>query len=926
MKRYTGITWMMITALCLSVLAPILPVGQAAASGAPQSQESRAPTEWIIKWDKGAPVQEFIDASVIHYFDEDLGVTVASPREGTDPAAWTERWSRHEEVRYIQPNRRVEIHARPNDELLRYQTYLGPIQAEKAWDTVTANRSITIAIVDTGVDLDHPDLKSNLVPGYNLIDEKKPPEDDHGHGTSVAGVIAAAGNNRSGIAGILWNARIMPIKALEADGSGSEDRLGRGIKHAVDNGAKIVVLSLGLYKYSNYLQEIVDYAESKGVLLVAASGNDGEAVKYPAAYPTVLAVGGVDEQKRTEPDSNRGPEIDLVAPWRVYTTALGGGYDYNEGTSMAAPQAAAVAAMLLARHPDWTPAQLRSQLRHTAEDIGPPGWDPATGYGLLRADQALSMPYQADPFEPNDTRQQAKTFAIDRTLTAELNGAQDRDWYAIPAPYDGELTITIRTPSAGDLSRLQAQFVVNGRPIQTFTDLTKPITVTVDRGTGYLEISGRGDVRSAVAYEMTSKFTIYRDGFEDNDRQFKAYTLPSAVQSLKGTFHQLNDQDWFVYNVTEEGTLQVKVSGDTYRMDLAIWLQREGEKALFFDYGDEGKPEISRILDVFPGKYYIRITNEAISQESHPVTGEYTLYIDYAKKLVDPNEPNNKAYQATVMSPNASYQGNFSDRTDEDWFTFTVKTESYVTLALDQIPADRVISMALLDNKERQLRAGVNDWGVRSQTLEQKLDPGTYYVKLAANQSITKSLYELKVNVEPLIAGFRDINGHWAQAAISEMSNKGIIRGYADYTFRPDNRITRAETAQILVNALGLSAKAAVRFTDLPSTHWAYDAVTKAQAAGLFQGDPGGTFRPDDSITRAEMAAIVARARQLKGMAGGTPFSDVPESHWALPYIIQLYQEEWLRGYQDGTFRPNAGASRAEFVSVVQKLVNRKQG
>jgi subtilisin family serine protease len=541
--------WLVVAALLINVLAPIGP-GRAVASVVP-SQEAQTPhtesyTEWIVKWDKGVPVREFTDSSVIRYFDPDLGVTVASPREGTDPAEWAARWSTHEEVRYFQPNRRVTIDARPNDELLRFQTYLGTIQAEKAWDTVNENRAITIALVDTGVDLDHPDLRNNLVQGYNLIDEKKPPEDDHGHGTSVAGVIAAVGNNRIGISGLLWSARIMPIKALEADGSGSEDRLGRGIKYAVDHGAKIVVLSLGLYKYSNYLQEIVDYAERKGVLLVAASGNDGQAVKYPAAYPTVLAVGGVDTQKNIEPNSNRGPELDVVAPWRVYTTALGGGYNYNEGTSMAAPQAAAVAAMLLAQHPDWTPAQLRSHIRHTAEDLGQPGWDPETGYGLLRADLALSTPYRSDPFEPNDTRQQAKTYPIDRTLIAELGSAQDRDWYAVPAPYDGELTITVKTPSAADLDLLQAQYIVNGRPPQTFTDLRNPITVAVDRGTGYLEIRSKGDLRAPVKYELTTKFTIYRDGFEDNDRQYKAYTLPTSVQTLKGTFHQLNDQDWFV--------------------------------------------------------------------------------------------------------------------------------------------------------------------------------------------------------------------------------------------------------------------------------------------------------------------------------------------------------------------------------------------
>nr|WP_313784723.1 S8 family serine peptidase [Paenibacillus larvae] len=159
-------------------------------------------------------------------------------------------------------------------------------------------------------------------------------------------MIAATINNDIGIAGIAPNAKIMPIKAMEADGTGSEAKLGEGIRYAVDHGAKIVVLSLGLNKYSEYMKDTVKYAEDHDVLLVAATGNEAGSVKYPAAYPSVLSVGGVDANKQKSPLSNFGPELDIVAPFDVYTTWMGGVYDYNRGTSMAAPQVAGVAALV----------------------------------------------------------------------------------------------------------------------------------------------------------------------------------------------------------------------------------------------------------------------------------------------------------------------------------------------------------------------------------------------------------------------------------------------------------------------------------------------------------------------------------------------------------------------------------------------------
>lgn len=888
--------------------------------------EEHVTGDWIIKWNSEQRDKALYENSIVVQEDPELNITVARPSSHADLNQWVQQWSSSKAVQYIEPNQKVSVSAKPNDELYRFQRNLNLIGAELAWDKVTSNTGITIAFIDTGVDLDHPDLKDSLVKGTNLLDSKGTPKDDHGHGTNVAGIIAANGNNSIGITGLLWKSKLMPIKALGSDGSGDEATLGRGIRYAVDNGAKIVVLSLGLYKYSNFMQEVVNYAEEKGVLLVAASGNDGKDVKYPAAYPSVLAVGGIQQDKTIERKSNYGPELDIVAPWMVFTTARNNGYDYNEGTSMAAPQVAAVAAMIWAQNPQYKPYQIRNQLRLSAEDIGTPGWDEQTGYGLLRADRALSMTYQEDIYKPNATRNQAKPLTIDTMISASIMGGRDTSWFALQAPYNGEVILTFNTDRASDLSMLEVWYHKPGGSPLRYTDLSKPLRLDVSKGTSHIQIQAkdRSETRN-VHFRLTTGFLIYKDAFADNHRQYLAYVLPKGIRTLTGTFHQLNEQDWYVYTVEAPGTLQFSVSTNTNRMDLGLLVQREGERSAFFDYGEEGETEYSTVYDVFPGKYYVRITNESISKESHPVVGEYTLTIDYKEKLIDPNEPNNKSYQATTVSLNTTYRGLIDTADDVDWFGFRIDTQSYVTLQLKNIPSDRVMTVVLSDNIQAQKASQSNRAGTTSIAMNQMLPKGNYYIKLTANKPFQNSMYQLEVNAEPIVDGYRDIANSWARNEIVDLTRKDIIKGYSDYTFRPKLNVTRAEATEMLVRALKLTDTSQTVFTDMKKSHWAYDSVLKATKAGIITGYNDGTFRPDQRISRAEMATLLARAMNWTGTAGSAPFSDVPANHWASQYILELKNKGWLNGYADGSFRPDQRATREEFASLVYRVVNGKR-
>jgi len=312
----------------------------------------------------------------------------------------------------------------PNDPEFSRQWGLAKINAPAAWDAITAAVTLTIAMLDTGMDLGHPDLASQLwtnpdeIPGNGLDDDangkiddvhgwrfyqaaNSPAEDaliqdDFGHGTHVAGIAAAATDNGVGVAGVAGGARIMVVKVLDQYGNGWYSDIIAGIVYAVDNGARIINLSLGGASQSQALCDAVAYAASRGALVVAAAGNTGGAVLYPAACADALAVAATNQTDGRPPFSNYGPQIDLAAPGvDIYSTwyATGiqaSGYFTKSGTSMAAPHVAGAAALLWSQWPAWTPDQVRQRLLATATDVGTPGWDAYTGWGRLDVAAALN--------------------------------------------------------------------------------------------------------------------------------------------------------------------------------------------------------------------------------------------------------------------------------------------------------------------------------------------------------------------------------------------------------------------------------------------------------------------------------------------------------------------------------------------------------
>ncbi|WP_036646926.1 S8 family peptidase [Paenibacillus pini] len=280
----------------------------------------------------------------------------------------------------------------PNDLLFaKYQWNLPAIEASKGWNLSRGSKNIIVAIVDTGVDIDHPDLKGQLLEGYNVIDPGSDPMDDVGHGTHVAGIIGALVNNNEGVAGISWYNKILPVKALDKSGSGTTYSVAEGIIWATDHGAKVINLSLGNYADSEFLHDAIKYAYDRDVVIVAASGNDNtERPGYPAAYPEVLAVAATDQNYKRASFSNYGNYIDVAAPGTsIASTYPGNQYAALSGTSMASPHVTAMAALIRSKNPELTNKQVMDIMRSNTIDLGTKGHDSFYGYGQIDIYKAL---------------------------------------------------------------------------------------------------------------------------------------------------------------------------------------------------------------------------------------------------------------------------------------------------------------------------------------------------------------------------------------------------------------------------------------------------------------------------------------------------------------------------------------------------------
>jgi len=392
-----------------------------------------------------------------------IGVEVGKvPQKAKDKII--EALNKNPNIEYAEANHVVQAQLNSDDYYFPNQWALAKIETAQGWGISTGNVQSIIAVLDTGIDLDHEDLASKVFNPATAHD------DVHGHGTVVSGVAGAATNNSIGVAGICWLCPVLSIRVLTDSGSGSDSAVASGMVAAADQGARVINLSLGGYSYSQTMQNAASYAWGRGVVVVAGSGNDGlTSPFYPAANENVVAVGATSSDDTKLSISNYGSWLDVVAPGlSILTTKRGGSYGFASGTSLASPHVAGLAGLIFSANPSLTNVQVVDIITSTSDDLGPLGRDDEYGWGRINVAKALQKATNtiAEPTPtptPTPSPTPMPTSAPDTTAPA----------VSVISPQDGSSvsgSVNIQAQASDNVAVQSVSIFVDGGVVNSCTD------------------------------------------------------------------------------------------------------------------------------------------------------------------------------------------------------------------------------------------------------------------------------------------------------------------------------------------------------------------------------------------------------------------------------------------------------------------------
>ncbi|OYD07270.1 S8 family peptidase [Paludifilum halophilum] len=370
---YTDEKWMGLDPVCFSIrVFRIRFFSTADVDAADGTESAYAAGEVVVQFQPGVKMSQ---KAMLHQ-EQNARVLSRNPQLGFEVVRVTDRsvseavrqYRQHPMVENVEPNDRFHAEGTPNDSLFSDQWNLERVKAPSAWN-VTRGQGTRIAIVDTGVELNHPDLAGKIAPGYDFVEDDTTPEDGNGHGTHMAGIAAAVTDNGIGIASMAPDAELIPVRVLDDNGSGTLSDVASGITYAADQGADVINLSLGSSQSSSILEDAVNYAWNRESVIVAAAGGSGSTTpQYPASYTNAIAVAATDRNDRVPNFSTRGDWVDAGAPGvDIPSTYIGGGYQSLSGSSTSAAHVSGLAALLASQ--GRNPSNILTAVEETGDPI-----------------------------------------------------------------------------------------------------------------------------------------------------------------------------------------------------------------------------------------------------------------------------------------------------------------------------------------------------------------------------------------------------------------------------------------------------------------------------------------------------------------------------------------------------------------------------
>lgn len=725
------------------------------------SQNGTIPNSFIVKYKNGttgsqrASVMSGITKGKVET-NQQLGFSRITMTAGSSIQSTIQSLRSNPNVQYVEPVYTRSVSAiSPDDEMYtkKFQWGLQAVDAASLWSATDAAAlaDITIAVVDTGVDLEHPDLAGSLVAGYDFVNQDSVPDDDYGHGTHVAGIAAALPNN-GGITGVAGGAKIMPVKVLNSNGEGTTVDIVNGILFAANNGARIINLSFGSAIPSMLEEEAIQYAVGKGIVVVAAVGNGGaDSVYYPAAYTDVIGVGAVDWNGGAfvKPDfSNSGNGVDLVAPGvdilstvpmdldtltGVAGDANQDGYAYMSGTSMATPFVSGMLALLLAQGQD-VGIDLAAEITANAlkvRDLGVvAGLDTDYGYGMITGGtlvNQIDFPQLLLGYQQTGVstfRMDLIAHASQNTLYSSINGI----YSLMRGQYDFHAKAWIDAPEkVADIP------VVNG---------IGSVNVNMGAGSFVYFVEGTGSFMDSNCQ------MIYRNGISGT------VSLPDLANLPDGTV--LPDSIQLYVDILKDGVLydwtDITLNAPNYTNNFSFTLPSgEGYQVRYYVKDD---------LDLFVQTGYYEVNGTVWDYEladSLDLLAGSESMIDLTLIRADamaaddaPNFPAAAAGEASLILPGTMVPGVVIDYTgDTDFFQLVIgdgEAGWYSIVSSSDFDSEGYLygsdfNLILMNTEDAALNQA---FGSMDFLITSYLDAGTYYLKVKGFDDAVGN-YSLKV-------------------------------------------------------------------------------------------------------------------------------------------------------------------------------------